>query len=123
MDNFEILEEKEMKIKRRRLTSTALILSLVLSLFVPAMAMASEDTLKPLPKVGDVISGFKATALDHIDMIDSDTVTFEHEKTGAQLLYIQNNDINRSFEITFKTPAFDRHGSEPRFRTCKRFWI
>ena len=54
MDNFEILEEKEMKIKRRRLTSTALILSLVLSLFVPAMAMASEDTLKPLPKVGDV---------------------------------------------------------------------
>ncbi len=110
MDNFEILEEKEMKIKRRRLTSTALILSLVLSLFVPAMAMASEDTLKPLPKVGDVISGFKATALDHIDMIDSDTVTFEHEKTGAQLLYIQNNDINRSFEITFKTPAFDDTG-------------
>ena len=99
-----------MKIKRRRLTSTALILSLVLSLFVPAMAMASEDTLKPLPKVGDVISGFKATALDHIDMIDSDTVTFEHEKTGAQLLYIQNNDINRSFEITFKTPAFDDTG-------------
>ena len=38
------------------------------------------------------------------------TVLFEHEKTGAKLFYIQSKDIDRSFEVAFRTPAVDNTG-------------
>ena len=38
-------------------------------------------------------------------LINADVVYFVHQKTGAELLYLANDDTNRVFEITFKTPA------------------
>jgi len=87
--------------------SIVLLLSVCLQL---TSANAAIDELKPLPQIGEVISGFKTIEIKDMELINSKTVLFEHEKTGAQLLYIQSKDIDRSFGITFKTPAVDDTG-------------
>jgi len=80
--------------------------------FLPASVAAnSNDTqLKALPEVGTVISGFKTMEVGNIDLINSKTALFRHEKTGAELLFIQSKDIDRSFNITFKTPTINDTG-------------
>ncbi|MDF2987331.1 MAG: putative Zn-dependent peptidase insulinase, partial [Eubacterium sp.] len=55
-------------------------------------------------------SGFKTVETGNMEIVNSKTALFRHEKTGAELLYIQNKDIDRSFNITFKTPAVDNTG-------------
>lgn len=90
------------------LLSFVLVLSLCLNA-APAVN-AAETGLKALPQVGQEISGFKTLEVDNMELIDSKTVLFEHEKTGAKLLFIQNKDTDRSFDITFKTPAFTDNG-------------
>lgn len=87
----------------------ALVLLLSMCLQLTAVNAASTD-LKPLPQIGEVISGFETISINDMDLINSKTVLFEHKKTGAQLLYIQSNDIDRSFDIAFKTPAVDDTG-------------
>ena len=90
--------------------SLALCLILTMCFQITVDASAAEVTLKSLPKVGEVISGFKTIEVGNMELANSKTVLFEHEKTGAKLLYIQNSDIDRSFDITFRTPAADNTG-------------
>jgi Zn-dependent M16 (insulinase) family peptidase len=72
---------------------------------------AAEDTLPSLPQIGEVVSGFKTIEVGNMEMINSKTVLFEHEKTGAKLFFIQNKDNDRAFDITFRTPAADNSGA------------
>ncbi|MDO5111042.1 MAG: insulinase family protein [Clostridia bacterium] len=82
----------------------------------PAPEAAAPEAAPPaqngseLPKVGDVLSGF--TVLDIVPMkaLSATGVFFEHEKSGAKLLYLANEDTNRSFDIAFRTPALDDKG-------------
>lgn len=74
---------------------------LVLVLILPLTALAEET----LPSAGDVIAGFRVNALDRIDYLDTDVVYMEHEKSGAQLIYLANDDLERSFSIGFRTNA------------------
>lgn len=85
-------------------------LSLVV-LLVLAMLCMPASAEKALPEVGDVVEGFKVTAVSRFEMIGADLVQFTHEKTGAELLYIANDDTNRVFDITFRTPALDDTGT------------
>jgi hypothetical protein len=95
----------------KKIVSFILILFLMLG-FLPASAAVNTDNaeLKPLPQVGTVISGFKTIEIGNMDLINSKTAFFKHEKTGAELLFIQSKDIDRSFDITFKTPAVNDTG-------------
>ncbi|HEX2927610.1 MAG TPA: insulinase family protein [Ruminiclostridium sp.] len=96
----------------KRVVSYVLSFVLVLSIFLTAVpnVKASETGLKALPQVGQVVSGFRAMEVGDMELTDSRTVLFEHEKTGAKLLFVQNKDNNRTFDISFKTPAFDNSG-------------
>ena len=95
----------------RKVISLAVAIVLLLSTLLPGTAVyAAETELKPLPQAGDVISGFKATEIGNMELVNSKTVLFEHEKTGAKLFFIQSRDIDRSFSITFRTPAVDDTG-------------
>ncbi len=95
----------------RKAISLAVAVVLLLGMLMPATAASAAETeLKPLPQVGDVISGFKVTEIGNMDLVNSKTVLFEHEKTGAKLYFIQSRDIDRSFAITFRTPAVDDTG-------------
>lgn len=59
---------------------------------------------------GEVIEGFKVIDTRTLDLDNSDLITFEHEKTGAMVLYYKNDDTNTAFDLTFKTPPLDNSG-------------
>ena len=96
----------------KRILSLFLALTLVLSA-LPALAEpAPADTAEAagLPAVGDVVEGFEVMELRPFDMIGATLVSFEHQKTGAKLLYIANEDTNRAFQLTFPTRPIDNTG-------------
>ncbi|MCM0647257.1 insulinase family protein [Clostridium swellfunianum] len=57
-----------------------------------------------------VYHGFKLLEQKHIDEINSTASLFEHEKSGARLFYLQNEDDNKVFSISFRTPPEDSTG-------------
>ncbi|WP_234120303.1 insulinase family protein [Clostridium hydrogenum] len=54
-------------------------------------------------KIGESYSGFKLGKEMQIDEIKSKGRVFYHEKSGARLVSIENEDDNKTFSITFKT--------------------
>ena len=63
-----------------------------------------------LPRVGDVVNGFEALEIRDFPLVGAQIVRFEHQKTGAELYYIANDDTNRAFDLTFFTDAIDNTG-------------
>ena len=63
-----------------------------------------------LPEIGQMVNGFEALEIRDFPMISASVVRFVHEKTGAELYYIANDDINRVFDLTFRTKAPDDTG-------------
>lgn len=95
----------------KKITSLVLVITLLLGLCLQLNAAVIEGFhFQPLPKAGQVISGFRVVEIGSMEIINAKTVLFEHEKTGAKLYYIQSKDIDRSFEIAFRTPAVDNTG-------------
>lgn len=90
---------------KRRTLSLLLALALCLGLSLPALA--AEDAL---PAVGTKLHGFRVTDRDTLDVLDCPTVTLEHVKSGATVYYVAADDPNRTFDITFRTPAMDDKG-------------
>ena len=76
------------------------ILAAVLLAALFALTAAAEENL---PGVGEVIHGFRVTQLYPLEELGGTVVHMEHEKTGAQLMYLANGDVNRSFTIGFRT--------------------
>lgn len=59
---------------------------------------------------GNLYNGFRLEAEEKIDEINSLARTFYHEKSGVRLLYLQSDDDNKVFSITFRTPPTDSTG-------------
>ena len=70
---------------------------------------AGEDTAG-LPQVGQVVNGFEAVETRDYPLMDATAVRFVHQKTGAELYYIANDDTNRVFDLTFFTETLDKTG-------------
>ena len=60
---------------------------------------------------GDIIHGFRVTNLSHIQEVDSDAYLMQHERSGARLLYLANNDDNKVFFISFRTTPDNSKGT------------
>lgn len=63
----------------------------------------------------DIISYFESSGFSIIEVRDVDEVggtcfSVKHKASGLRLLYIKNNDVNKSFSISFKTPPVDNTG-------------
>lgn len=54
-------------------------------------------------QTGDHMSGFKLIEKRFIKEVDAECLLFKHEKSGARLLKIANDDLNKTFCVTFKT--------------------
>ena len=63
-----------------------------------------------LPQTGQVIHGFEALEIRDFPMINASVVRFIHQKTGAVLYYIANDDTDRVFDLTFRTESPDDTG-------------
>lgn len=57
--------------------------------------------------VGDVIAGFTVNSLSDSEMLQAKLVGFTHEKSGAKLLWVKNNDPELAFSINYHTPYID----------------
>ena len=117
-----------MKNKLRRALCLVLVCALLsgcaaVSVDEPAQPAAPAETEQPvapakpeapleggLPQVGDTLSGFTVKQIVPMDALGATGVVFTHEKSGATLLYLASADTNRSFDITFRTPALDDKG-------------
>ncbi len=61
-------------------------------------------------EVGKNYNGFKLVSQENIDEIKSIGRVFEHEKSGARLFQLENDDDNKVFSISFRTPPEDSTG-------------
>lgn len=61
-------------------------------------------------EIGKIYSGFKLLNQEEIKEVNSVAQIFIHEKSGAKLLFLDNNDDNKVFSISFKTPPKDSTG-------------
>lgn len=61
--------------------------------------------------IGEEINGFVLNIKENIDDIKSVGYIFKHKKSGASLMYIENDDDNKVFFIAFKTPPEDDCGT------------
>ena len=91
----------------------SLLLALLMALSaVSALAEAAPADEGPvgLPAIGDVVYGFEAKDIREFPLIGAQLVLFEHQKTGAKLMYVAKDDTNRVFQLTFLTRAIDDTG-------------
>lgn len=61
-------------------------------------------------KLDQVYFGFKLLNEKDIPELKSKGKTFIHEKSGAKLIYLENDDDNKVFSIAFRTPPKDSTG-------------
>lgn len=92
----------------KRLLAVLLTLCLLTGA-VPVMGETAPEPEK-LPAAGDVVFGFEAKEIRPFETFGAELVLFEHQKTGAQLLYIANDDTNRAFQLTFLTRPLNDMG-------------
>lgn len=85
------------------------LLAALLMLFI-ALCGAAGAEAAVLPSVGETVEGFTVTSVSRFELLGADVVLFEHDKTGAKVMYLANEDTNRVFEITFRTPAESEMG-------------
>ena len=92
----------------------ALLLTFVMLLSaVSALAEALPEenaSSAALPQVGDTVYGFEAKEIRAFPLIGGQMVLFEHQKTGAKLFYLANEDTNRAFQLTFLTRPINNTG-------------
>ena len=112
---------------KKSLLIVLLVLALLLGSEGRALTVCAEETAEEtddetlsrdaertdavsLPEPGQVVNGFEVLEIRRFPMINADVVRFAHQKTGAVLYYIANDDINRVFDLTFRTKAPDDTG-------------
>ena len=83
---------------------------LFLLLTAAVLILFSLPVFAGMPQTGDVIAGFRLLSVDEISSIQSSLYTWRHEKTGALLCHVANDDTNRAFTIAFHTPVMDDTG-------------
>ncbi len=93
-----------MKLKTR-LTAFSLAVSMIC--VYTAIPVSAADKL---PVKGDKINGFTVTESRPFEPLGAELITFEHDKTGAEVLFCANDDTNRLFQISFKSPTVDDTG-------------
>ena len=70
----------------------------------------SAETGSRIPEAGEVICGFETKEVRDFPLAGGKLVLFEHQQTGAPLLWIANSDTNRVFQIGFRTRPHDDMG-------------
>ena len=92
--------------KQKQLLSLALALCLLLSL-APAVLAADSPRV---PTEGETVHGFRLLESWEMPVLDATVYHYTHEKSGAELVYIANDDPDRSFQLNFRTEPIDNTG-------------
>ncbi len=87
---------------KKILSITMVILIVCVSVFAQSIVESSQVQI---PIKGMAINGFVVDEISDFDMIGATVYEFRHIKTGATVLYVANEDTNRTFDIIFRTPT------------------
>lgn len=60
--------------------------------------------------IGEMTHGFAVERIEDVPEFNTTGYVMRHKASGARLLYLQNDDTNKAFSITFKTPPVDDTG-------------
>ena len=60
--------------------------------------------------INDKIHGFTVTRIRPAGSVSGDLIEMSHDRTGAQLVWLDNGDENKVFSVNFKTPPTDDTG-------------
>ena len=61
-------------------------------------------------ETGKLYNGFRVIKQEYIKEVNSTAYLMDHERSGARLLYLANDDDNKVFSIGFRTPPSDDTG-------------
>ncbi len=61
-------------------------------------------------EINKIYHGFKVLEHAFVDEVHSDAYIMEHVQSGARLFYLANDDDNKVFSISFRTPPADDTG-------------
>lgn len=67
---------------------------------------------------GEKVSGFTVVSVDDFNAFSAKVYVFEHEKTGAKAVFIQNDDTNKYFALEFNTRAENNKGTAHVLEHC-----
>ena len=81
-----------------------LILLLCLMLVLPLTSLAAAQDAQPSAP------GFRVVDNSRLELVSADVTVYEHEKTGALVMTLLNEDTNRTFNISFRTPTLNDRG-------------
>ena len=93
----------------RSLLSLMVCMAMLLS-FAPAVLAESADAPSTEMAVGAVIDGFEVVESGEFALLNAKTTVLRHQKTGATVLFLINEDTNRAFDISFVTPLDNDKG-------------
>lgn len=103
-----------MKISLKKATSAIVIFFMLFSSCDMALssktAYAADTNITTCDQIGKTYYGFQLTSVKNIPKINSTVMQYTHVKTGAKLMYIKNDDTQRVFDISFRTPTSDNSG-------------
>ena len=77
----------------------------ILALLVSLSLMLSFTLVSAENEAAKALNGFTLKETRRFELLGADIELYEHDKTGALVMFILNDDLNRTFEITFRTPA------------------
>ena len=83
---------------------------ILLVLFGFSGCSAHRKEAQDIFKQGTVHDGFRVTKTAEIGYLCADVYFLEHEKSGAQLIYCDCDDIERTFCVSFRTQAINDKG-------------
>lgn len=61
-------------------------------------------------KIGERIEGFQIKSIDVLPKLKNTMIQLEHEKTGARMIHLSNDDDNNCFAVAFRTTPVDSTG-------------
>ena len=88
--------------KMQKILAAVLALALLLS-GAAGIAEGPQDEGLTIPAAGETVHGFEVREIREFPLAGGELVYFEHQKTGAKLVWIANEDTNRAFQLTFLT--------------------
>ncbi|MDR0491628.1 MAG: insulinase family protein, partial [Oscillospiraceae bacterium] len=85
-------------------------LIVVLLYFAMLNGVSEGGSINTNVLLGGGAHGFTVTDTGAVNIIGAKTVTYTHDKTGARVMHIANDDKERALRVTFETPALDNKG-------------
>ena len=73
------------------------------------MLAISDEAIRSIRR-GDVVEGFVFERAEDLPEIEGTAYLFRHGTTGMPLMWLANDDENKSFSVTFRTPPADDTG-------------